>query len=263
MIDTHTLTHSPVPVVSVVASDARAAESGGNPATYTVSRTGYTDQPLTVNYTLGGTAVNGVDYALLSGSVIIPAGASSAAITLTPLADALTEGTESVVLTLGAGNGYQVGVTSTAAVLLFDVDPTLVAAGAVWRYLDNGSNQGTAWRNPGFNDSAWASGPATLGYGGNGESTVVSFGPDANNKYITTYFRRTFTVSDLTAFGSLLLRVRRDDGAVVYLNGVEVFRTNMPTGTITSTTLASAVVSARTKPPSSRRLSAPTCWSMA
>jgi hypothetical protein len=118
----------------------------------------------------------------------------------------------------------------------------LVPTGATWRYLDNGTDQGTAWREPAFNDAAWSAGPAELGYGDGDEATVISFGPDPANKYITTYFRRSFDVAEALIFSSLTLRVLRDDGAVVYLNGTEVFRTNMPAGTITSTTLASSAV---------------------
>ena len=119
---------------------------------------------------------------------------------------------------------------------------TLVPTGAIWRYLDNGSDQGTAWRGTSFNDSSWASGPAQLGYGDGDESTVVSFGPDSANKYITTYFRRTFNVADAAAYQSAVLRVLRDDGAVVYLNGTEIFRSNMPGGNIGYRTLASAAI---------------------
>ena len=118
----------------------------------------------------------------------------------------------------------------------------LVPTGSVWKYLDNGSNQGTAWRAAGFADGPWASGPAQLGYGDGDEATVVSFGPNASAKFITTYFRRAFTVANPSAFAAFTLRLLRDDGAVVYLNGTEVFRSNMPGGTITSTTLASAAL---------------------
>jgi hypothetical protein len=118
----------------------------------------------------------------------------------------------------------------------------LVSAGSTWRYLDNGSNQGTAWRSPGFSDSAWASGPAQLGYGDGDEATVISYGTNATAKYVTTYFRRAFSVANPAAYASLQLRLLRDDGAVVYLNGSEVFRTNMPTGTIGHTTLATTAV---------------------
>src|SRR5439155_4651059 len=98
--------------------------------------------------------------------------------------------------------------------------------------------RGRAWRASAFSDAAWASGPAELGYGDGDEATVVRYGPDANNKYITTYFRKAFTVSNAAAVTALQLRLLRDDGAVVYLNGTEVFRSNMNAGAITSTSLA-------------------------
>jgi hypothetical protein len=118
----------------------------------------------------------------------------------------------------------------------------LVPAGSTWSYLDDGTDQGTGWRAAAFNDAAWAKGPAQIGYGDGDEATVVSYGPNASAKYVTTYFRRTFSVSNSADFGSLSLRILRDDGAVVYLNGAEAFRTNMPTGPIGSTTLASATI---------------------
>jgi acid phosphatase type 7 len=122
-------------------------------------------------------------------------------------------------------------------------DSTLVPAGAVWKYLDDGSNQGTAWRAPSFDDRGWRSGPAPLGYGDGDEATVLGYGPDPANKYVTTYFRRSFTITDPAAFVSLTLRVLRDDGAVVYVNGVEVFRSNMPAGAIDYLTPATVAIS--------------------
>jgi fibronectin type 3 domain-containing protein len=119
---------------------------------------------------------------------------------------------------------------------------TLVPAGSTWKYLDNGTDEGTAWRQSAFDDSAWASGPAQLGYGDGDEQTVVAFGPSSTAKYITTYFRRSFTVTDPTQLAGLKLEILRDDGAVIYLNGTEVARTNMPAGTVTATTPASSAV---------------------
>src|SRR5213078_2569016 len=119
---------------------------------------------------------------------------------------------------------------------------TYIATGATWKYLDNGSDQGTAWRATGFNDSTWASGAAELGYGDGDEATVVSFGPNSDAKFITTYFRKSFSVANASQVSALNLLIKRDDGAVVYLNGTEVFRTNMPTGTIGNTTLASSAI---------------------
>ena len=140
------------------------------------------------------------------------------------------------------------GITTISPQVKFTVGPgvsnlVLVPVGAVWKYLDNGSNQGTGWRQPDFDDASWASGPARLGYGEGGESTIVSFGPSSTNRYVTTYFRHRFVVEDTGAVPALVLRLLRDDGAVVYLNGVEVFRSNMPTGAIGYLTLASVNLS--------------------
>jgi hypothetical protein len=119
---------------------------------------------------------------------------------------------------------------------------TFIPFGAEWKYLDNGSDQGTAWREVDFNDNGWASGPAELGYGDGDEVTTVSYGSNAQNKYITTYFRHSFVVPDADAVDSLSLDLLRDDGAVVYLNGLEIQRDNI-TGDVYYTLLASSGVS--------------------
>ncbi|MES1217251.1 MAG: Ig-like domain-containing protein [Bacteroidota bacterium] len=118
---------------------------------------------------------------------------------------------------------------------------TLVAYGSSWKYLDNGTNQGTAWRGTSFNDVAWASGNAQLGYGDGDEATVVSYGTDANNKYITTYFRKTISIANPSSFTSILGNVKRDDGIAIYVNGTEVYRNNLAAGAAYNTlaTLAS------------------------
>ena len=135
------------------------------------------------------------------------------------------------------------------------VEQTLVAAGSVWRYLDGGGSPSAGWAEPEYDDSGWASGPGQLGYGDGDEATVVSYGADAGAKAITTYFRRTFTVAGASAFQRLETRLLCDDGAVVYLNGVELRRDNLPAGAVGAGTLATtakgapaenAVVSATT-----------------
>lgn len=122
------------------------------------------------------------------------------------------------------------------------VDQTLIPAGAVWRFNDSGTNLGTAWRAPAYADGGWSTGLAQLGYGDGGEATVLGFGGNTSNKYITYYFRHSFIVASPADFATLTARLVRDDGAVVYLNGVEVARSNMPTGTVSYTTLASSAV---------------------
>ncbi len=134
-----------------------------------------------------------------------------------------------------AGNSY------SAMPVDIGVGFNLIPANSVWKYLDNGSDQGTNWLAVNFNDSSWTNGPAELGYGDGDEATVLSFGPDPNNKFITTYFRRSFVASNISAITALGMILERDDAAVVYLNGHEIFRTaNLPAApqVITSTTYA-------------------------
>jgi len=69
-----------------------------------------------------------------------------------------------------------IGVSATNDVV---IKPLFISSGASWKYLDNGSDQGTAWRARSFNDGAWASGPAQLGFGDGDEATVVAGGPAA------------------------------------------------------------------------------------
>ncbi|RIK76721.1 MAG: hypothetical protein DCC68_18745 [Planctomycetota bacterium] len=114
----------------------------------------------------------------------------------------------------------------------------LIPSGSDWKYLDDGSNQGVAWRAPAFDDSAWPVGPAQFGYGEGDESTVIDdVGP--GGKITTHYFRKSFTIQNIEFGNQACLGLLRDDGAVVYVNGVEVGRTNMPGGAINFLTQAS------------------------
>jgi titin len=138
------------------------------------------------------------------------------------------------------GNGDS-GYTNISAATT-QTTSALIAPGSSWKYLDNGSNQGTAWRATSFNDSAWKTGNAQLGYGDGDEATVVSYGSNASSKYVTTYFRKAFTFADASQITSLTMQLIRDDGAVVYLNGTEIMRSNMTSSTISYTTLARGAI---------------------
>src|SRR2546421_4222130 len=88
------------PVVSITATDPSASEIGPDPGAFTVWRKGATNDSLTVWCHIGGTASNGVDYQQISNIVIIPVGASSALVTVTPIPDTLVEGPETVEMTV-------------------------------------------------------------------------------------------------------------------------------------------------------------------
>ncbi len=112
----------------------------------------------------------------------------------------------------------------------YESSPQLAAViqpGATWKYRDDGSDQGTLWRERTFDDSGWAAGPAELGYGDLDERTTVRCGPlptctTANDA--TKYFRHEFDVDNPHRIEELKLGLQRDDGAAVYLNGVEIYR---------------------------------------
>lgn len=111
----------------------------------------------------------------------------------------------------------------------------LVPAGSRWKYLDSGAFPGPDWTKVDFEDDAWAEGPAQLGYGDGDEATRIDGAPE---KYPTYYFRRKFQVEDPSRLRPLVARLVRDDGAIVYLNGREVVRDNMPEGPVDRGTYA-------------------------
>ena len=129
------------------------------------------------------------------------------------------------------------------AASLRSAQQTLIAAGSSWKYNDSGANLGTAWRAPAYDDASWPVGLSELGYGDGDESTVLSDGGNTTNRRITYYFRRAFTVADPASVAALTLRYVRDDGCIIYLNGAEVVRSNMPAGTVSYTTRATAAIS--------------------
>jgi hypothetical protein len=117
-------------------------------------------------------------------------------------------------------------------------DVVSIPADAVWKYLDQGTDPGPGWVMLAFDDSTWRQGPAQLGYGDGDEATEIGYGPSSANKFRTAHFRHRFGVVDPARLGNIRCRVIVDDGAVLYLNGVEFARLRMPTGPITPTTLA-------------------------
>ena len=138
---------------------------------------------------------------------------------------------------------------SLAAALLFapglvPAEEVLLPRGAktTWRYLDAGQKPDGDWKAAAFDDAKWKSGPAPLGYGDDGLGTEVSFGGSVRKKAITTWFRAGVDIGDPAKVEALLLQLRRDDGAVIYLNGQEVARSNMPVGPVTADTPATVAL---------------------
>jgi hypothetical protein len=150
-----------------------------------------------------------------------------------------------------AGNRSQTTAGSTAA----RPPVTLVPFGSSWRWLHDGVDQGTAWRAPGFADSTWAMGAGEIGFGDGDEVTVIPTPPTP--RPMTAYFRGSVDIADPAQFSELVLDLVRDDGAVVYLNGTEVGRTNMPDGDVTTSTPATVGLQTRAEETTPVTLSIP------
>jgi hypothetical protein len=137
--------------------------------------------------------------------------------------------------------GLVVGaVAGLASVAQAQQTVTLVPYNASWRYNQSGADQGTAWRTNTFSDASWASGLGLL-QGGEGTAYPEPFNttllqPDATR--ITYYFRHTFSYAGTLSGITLWATNYCDDGAVIYLNGMEAARIRVPAGQ-TATTLAS------------------------
>ena len=125
--------------------------------------------------------------------------------------------------------------------LLVEPYNRITSKGAIWKYLVSPTDPGTTWKNNAYNDSSWPQGKVSIGAVNpyivtqitRVDTDPIKPGFQGN---LTTYFRHSFTVADAGTISSLNLRVKRDDGAVVYLNGQEIFRTGMQAGVIGFTT---------------------------
>ncbi len=118
-----------------------------------------------------------------------------------------------------------------------------ITVNSLWKYDTTGTALGTNWKDLAYNDSLWDFGSTIADYGNGNEQTVLDFGPNSSNKYPTHYFRHNFDVENADFIDSLKFKLLRDDGAVVYVNGVEAFRQNMPSGPVAFSTLAPSTVS--------------------
>ncbi|MAW11289.1 MAG: hypothetical protein CMO54_05495 [Verrucomicrobiales bacterium] len=115
----------------------------------------------------------------------------------------------------------------------------IFSLGSDWKYLDDGSNQGAEWRSVDYDDANWSVGSAPLGYADNQVVTTIDYGGETSNKHLTTYFRKKISIENLNEIGTILIGLQRDDGAVIYVNGNEVGRSQMPDGEIFFDTRAS------------------------
>ena len=101
----------------------------------------------------------------------------------------------------------------------------------MWKYDNTQTDLGTSWREPGYDDSSWASGPGIIGNGESYISTTIDIG-EYGDRTPTIYFRKEFDIQDAGDVASLTVGILRDDGMIAYLNGHEIARDSMEGGDI-------------------------------
>jgi hypothetical protein len=199
-----------------------AANAAGTSLTVTYSEPMGPSAAVAGNYTINGTPASS---ATLNGSATV-----ATVVPASPLQ--------------GAGcTLHQVRISGVrdqaASPNLINPDPTTVSLSvptveilplnATWKYNDTGADLGTSWRDVGFNDTAWPSGPAPLGFEpGTPQVPVVATAISDVTTNKTAYFRTHFNLGVAPAT-ILFIQLNEivDDGAVYYLNGVEAHRSYM------------------------------------
>jgi hypothetical protein len=121
-------------------------------------------------------------------------------------------------------------------------DSALLAPGSRWRFLRGSRPLPAAWKDADFDDSAWEEGRAGIGYGDGDDATELL---DMQGSYGAVFCRGEFFLEPRAGSAPVVLRILHDDGAVLFVNGTEVARLNMPAGTVTPGLLASSAVEAQ------------------
>ncbi len=198
-----------------------------------VTATGDTDE-------LGWSPVSesGVTYEVLRADRVV-ATTSSTSVTL----PAAPLGSSYFVRTVDAAGNRSATSPAADATERVEGPVTVVAEGSEWRYHFAADAPGDGWQQPDFDDATWSTGQAPIGWG---HTTLGTTLPTAGTRPLTSYYRTTFDIEDATQVAALQVTARADDGVVLYLNGTEIGRANMPEGTATHTTYATAAPNAHT-----------------
>jgi len=209
------------PVATITATDNAATETAGNTGTFTITLSGLSSSATTVNFTAGGSAVNGTDYTSIGTSVSITAGATTKTITITPTDDAIVEGNETLVVTLASGTGYSLGAPGNAAVAITDNEavPTVTLTASDASAAESGGDTATLWVTLSAVSSAntvvnfTVAGSATSGADYTALSSSVTILSGATSALLTIT-----PLDDATFEGSETLVLTLADGAGYYVD---------------------------------------------
>ena len=138
-----------------------------------------------------------------------------------------------VEVTIANDEDLNNNIFTKTVTVIDEIDATFFTQGSSWRYWDSGLDPGASWNTVGFNDAAWLVGTGHFGFGEGDEQTVLTDGIPS------FYFRKKIDVPDVNQLNEVYMHMIHDDAAIVYINGQEVFRTElMPLGPIAHLTPA-------------------------
>ncbi|PCI02143.1 MAG: hypothetical protein COB81_05990 [Flavobacteriaceae bacterium] len=103
----------------------------------------------------------------------------------------------------------------------------LIQKKAEWKYHDGSELSGTNWQVDKKLHQNWKTGFAPFGYATDSITTTISYGSNPKDKYLVAYFTTTREIENPFKYKAYLLNIRRDDGAIVYINGTEVLKSNI------------------------------------
>ncbi len=207
-----------LPSITLAVSPASVTEDGTTNLVYTFTRSGVTTNPLTVNYTIGGTATLNTDYTRTgtNNTVTFAAGSSTATVTVNPTADTTVESDETVILTLASGTGYTVGTTTPVTGTINNDDTTVTLAVSPASVTEDGTTNLVYT----FTRSGVTTNPLTVNYTIGGTATL-------NTDYTRTGTNNTVTF----AAGSSTATVTIDPTADTIVESNETVILTLAAGT--------------------------------
>ncbi|MBE9244096.1 calcium-binding protein [Microcystis aeruginosa LEGE 00239] len=223
-----------LPSITLAVSPASVTEDGTTNLVYTFTRSGVTTNPLTVNYTIGGTATLNTDYTRTgtNNTVTFAAGSSTATVTVNPTADTTVESDETVILTLASGTGYTVGTTTPVTGTINNDDTTVTLAVSPASVTEDGTTNLVYT----FTRSGVTTNPLTVNYTIGGTATLnTDYTRTGTNNTVT--FAAGSSTATVTVDPTADTIVESNETVILTLaagTGYTVGTPNAATGTITN-----------------------------